>query len=66
MEDFIVKSQIVEHRFDDLPCGSPAFSYRFDRDTKQLIVKRAVAVGGKAETYTRNLAQLPSYYRTSP
>jgi hypothetical protein len=63
-EDNIVKDQIVEHPAD-ISCA-PTFSYRFDREKRQLIVKRDAAVGGKSETYTRNLVQMPSYYRTVP
>jgi hypothetical protein len=66
LEDFIIKNQTVEHNVDEPPCGDATFSYHFNRDKKQLIVKRGVIVGGKAETYTRNLNQLPSYHRTSP
>jgi hypothetical protein len=64
-EDFIVKNQSLLTIAISL-CETPPFSYYFEQKKQQLIIKRAKEIWGKAETYTRHLDKIPSYYRTSP
>jgi hypothetical protein len=65
LEDFIVRNQ-RKTSTDDTACEVPQFSYTFDMEKEQLVVKRDSSIGGKAETYTWHLDKIPSYYRTSP
>ncbi|MDR0607574.1 MAG: hypothetical protein LBG52_04385 [Candidatus Peribacteria bacterium] len=65
LEDFIFLDQAVKDVEESI-CGAETFSYTFDPEKGALIVKRSENVGGKSETYTYKIAQIPSYYRTRP
>ncbi|MDR0860624.1 MAG: hypothetical protein LBO09_06740 [Candidatus Peribacteria bacterium] len=65
LENFILKDQIFTKEVEKV-CGEELFSYAFDVDKGTLVIKRSQNVGGKSETYTWKIAQIPSYYRTRP
>ncbi|MDR3169117.1 MAG: hypothetical protein LBU27_05140 [Candidatus Peribacteria bacterium] len=64
MEDFIFQNQEV--KIDEAGICEDSFSYTFDTEKGTLIIQRKENVGGKSETYTWKIAQIPNYYRTRP
>lgn len=65
IENFIVKDQTFTKSTGDV-CGEDLFSYAFQSNKGALVIHRNQKVGEKSETYTRNIAQIPNYYRTRP
>lgn len=69
IENFILKDQPFTKREGNATgsvCGENLFSYDFDLNKGNLIIKRSQNVGDKSETYTWKIAQIPNYYRTRP
>ena len=65
IENFIVKDAKTPVNLD-APCWTESFSYSFDMEREEVVVKRNKEVWWKSETYTWKIGMIPNFYRTRP
>ena len=64
IEGYVFKNQkMTKNNHEDSTCGPETLEYHFDAKTMQLFVERSENIWGKAETYTREVEKIPSFYR---